>query len=88
MEIKYKKEQKILENEKKSNIEEYKLNSEFELNKIKNQEDKEERLFENEFNKNSQLMNQELEKKQNENLLNIMMAQMIMAQQFANNNMN
>ena len=33
-------------------------------------------------------MNQELEKKQNENLLNIMMAQMIMAQQFANNNMN
>ena len=88
MEIKYKKEQKILENEKKSNIEEYKLNSEFELNKIKNQEDKEERLFENEFNKNAQLMNQELEKKQNENLLNIMMAQMIMAQQFANNNMN
>jgi len=75
----------ILENEKKSLYEEFKLKTELEINKIKNKEDKDQRLFENEYNKKAQLFNQELEKKNDENMLNIMMAQMMMAQMMGNN---
>lgn len=56
---------------------------ELEINK--NENDKENKLFEIEYNKRAQLYNQDFEKEKDEHMLNIMMQQMMMAKIMQNN---
>ena len=84
-ELEYKISKSIKENENNTKIEEYNLNSELELNKINLNIEKNKKLYENEFYKKSELLNQAYEKQNNENLLQIMAAQMMMDKMMQNN---
>ena len=61
------------------------LNMELKVNKLKNENDKDKKLFENKIKKKTQLLNQALEKQKDEYMLNIMMQQMMMAKMMENN---
>lgn len=87
METKLRTNSNIMKNEKETQIEEYKLNMELDMNKKKIENDKDSILFDIEFIKKAQLLNQALKNKEEENSLNIIGSQ-IMALHLMRNQMN
>ena len=85
IEIENKTKEKIEENNKNTICEEFRLKSELLIKKEKNEIDKENKLNNIEYNKMSNLFNQEFEKEKDNYNFNIMMQQMIAMKMMQNN---
>ena len=77
-----------MKNEKKTNLEEYKLNIELDINKKNIEDEKDSKLFDIEYNKKYQILNQTLKNKEDENSLNILFSQIMMQHMMTKNLIN
>jgi hypothetical protein len=77
-----------MKNEKKTNLEEYKLNIELDINKKNIEDEKDSKLFDIEYNKKYQILNQTLKNKEDENSLNILFSQIMMQHMMTKNQIN
>ena len=77
-----------MKNEKKTNLEEYKLNIELDINKKNIEDEKDSKLFGIEYNKKYQILNQTLKNKEDENSLNILFSQIMMQHMMTKNQIN
>ena len=73
---------------KKTNLEEYKLNIELDINKKNIEDEKDSKLFDIEYNKKYQILNQTLKNKEDENSLNILFSQIMMQHMMTKNQIN
>ena len=77
-----------MKNEKTTNLEEYKLNIELDINKKNIEDEKDSKLFDIEYNKKYQILNQTLKNKEDENSLNILFSQIMMQHMMTKNQIN